>query len=201
MSFEIAVACARVTFSSFLTISFPEPMCLLVSSKTRSSAIIKFPVSVSRRMRVKWPVIFYPSIIVSLWDFSAKSEMGRSLEPKGLQQQRQIFVFTSLVGVFHVIFVWNSRSPALTVSDLFTSNFSSGTLRISPRTQTYFRLSLDSAKNSLFRRNQVAAGNTSALAGYLRMRSSIKREANRHSSGNWSFQSSVSWSDQKTRGL
>ena len=96
----------------------------------------------------------YPSMIASLWDFSPKSEMGWSLEPKGLQQQRQIFVFTSLVGVLCAIFVWNSRSPALACSDLFTSNFTSGCLRISLRTQTYFRLSLDSAENNLFRRNQ-----------------------------------------------
>ena len=102
-------------------------------------------------------------------------------------------MFTSLVGVFCAIFVWNYRSPALTCSDLFISNFTYGSLRISLRTQTYFRLSLGWAENNLFRRNQVTAGNTSAFAGYLRMSSCMNRVANHHSSGNWLFQSSVSW--------
>ena len=38
-----------------------------------------------------------------------------------------------------------------------------GTCRGSLRAQTHFRLSLDSAENSLFPRNQVTAGNTSAF--------------------------------------
>ena len=39
----------------------------------------------------------------------------------------------------------------------------------------------------------MTAGNTSVFPGYLRMSSLIDRVANHHSSGNWLFQSSMSW--------
>ena len=126
-------------FSEIRFISFLEPTCLW-SAPRHGALVIKFPDQDFRSFQFQdacvpwfttWPIIsLYPSLITSLWDFSPKSKMGWSLEHKGLQQQRQIFVFTSLVGVFCAIFVWNSRSPALSCSDLFTSNFTSGSFRI-----------------------------------------------------------------------
>ena len=52
--------------------SFPEPTCLLVSAKTLSPGIINF-----RNSKILGVPVF------------PKSEMGRSLELKGLQQQRR----------------------------------------------------------------------------------------------------------------
>ena len=72
-------------------------------------------------------------------------------------------------------------------------NFTSSNLRISPQTQTYFQLSLGSLENNLPWWNQVTAGNISAFAGYLCMSSLINWVANHNSSGNWLFQSSLSW--------
>ena len=98
---HLKTLCSLLKTDSFtVPISFPEPTCRLVSSKTRSSAIIKFPYQDFRSSGftahvhvcwfTKWAVIsLYPSMIVSLWDFSPKSEMRWSIEPKGLQQQRQ----------------------------------------------------------------------------------------------------------------
>ena len=95
------VDCGLVVWKSYLithaplggptgltSISSPGPSCLLVSAKSRSSGIINF-----RNSKI---------LGISV---SPKSEIRRSLELKRLQQQHEIFVFTSLVGDFCVIFV------------------------------------------------------------------------------------------------
>ena len=70
------------------SMSSPGPTCLLVSAKTRTSGKINFRNS---------KILGVPVL--------PKSEIRRSLELKRLQQQHEIFMFTSLVGDFCVIFV------------------------------------------------------------------------------------------------
>ena len=80
------------------------------------------------------------------------------------------FVFPSLVGVPCAIFVWNSRSPVLACSDLFTGNFISGSLRISLRAQTYWLIVCSGDENKSQPRSQglpsYRTGGSQGLSSY-----------------------------------